>query len=123
MFGNWKIEISDLKVKIEELRKENLELKLRVESADKVIERINNSVREAEYIVDWAKMDAFSIERNVNDNKPVTIIGYYLEEPVLSSDGEMVVMRKTVKEWYMYCSETRHQELVDSFKAYRKGAK
>lgn len=50
----------------------------------------------------------FSIERNIEDKEPVTIIGYLLPD-----------QPSVAQEWYWYCSFEEHQRLVESFKAWK----
>ncbi len=72
--------------------------------------------RNAPVSIDWNKMDAFSVERiwNHNGNGPTTNIGYY----ITNSDGN-----KVVKEWVLYCSLERHEELVKQFNEQKIKAK
>lgn len=82
---------------------------------------IENETTKATPMIDFDTMRVFSIERNMTiDKKPCTIIGYYMNDPVLSSDGEMVVDRDEVKEWTLYCNEQRHEELVKKFIEWKK---
>ena len=106
------------------LKEENERLREQVETHKKEVERlldmINGAVVSAEAHFDFKNMRVFSVERNANNNRPCTIIGYLLKEPVLSSDGEMIVEKDVVREWYLYCNEERHQQLVDQFKKVNK---
>ena len=110
--------------KAQVLNKENDKLKEENERLQKEVNRllnlINGSIASAEAYFDFKNMRVFSVERNGHDNKPCTIIGYLLREPVLSSDGEMIVEKDVVREWYLYCNEERHQQLVDQFKKVNK---
>lgn len=118
-FGNWKIEKSDMKVRIGELEKELAGVKQQLANSNKVIDDINNELRDTEFALDFNIFRVFSIERNVSNNKPCTIIGYYMNEPVISSDGEMVVNRDVVKEWTLYCSDRVHRKLIDEFNQHK----
>jgi hypothetical protein len=102
---------------------ENKELKLEVESLKKelaaskdVIKSINDNISKGPFAFDFKKMNVFSIERNVNANKPCTIIGYILKEPKEDSDGS----KDVVREWYFYCDEDSHKKLVKEFETTRK---
>jgi hypothetical protein len=53
--------------------------------------------------IDFKKLDAFSIERALQDNHPVTLICFK------DKDNE-------VKEFYLYCTEERHVQLVKKFR-------
>ena len=65
-----------------ELVAENLRLKKEVEDLKKVISDINKAIQSSEFSVDFKEMNAFSIERFVNNNNPCTLIGYFIDEPV-----------------------------------------
>lgn len=120
MFGFDKLTISNQKVQIEELKADVATWKKTAEQyeqrAKELADMINGAVASAPVYFDFKNMKVFSVERNVNNGKPCTIIGYLLQEPVLSSDGEMIVGKDVLKEWYLYCSEDRHAELVEQFK-------
>lgn len=66
--------------------------------------------RDSEVQIDFVKMNAFSIERLV-DNKdlPQTVIGYFLTQ----GDGT-----KELREWFIQCNDTTHARLVSEFKDY-----
>lgn len=110
--------ISDNKAlvkKNEELRKQVETLTQELESSKAVIKQINDSVKEGPFAFDFKTVNTFSIERNVNNNQPVTIIGYFLQEA--REDGGT---KDVVREWYFYCSEEAHKKLVKEFEASRK---
>lgn len=67
--------------------------------------RHNEAHREQPMTVDFANLDAFSIERNRKDGIDVTIIGHW----VVSED------KRSTKEWYLYCSDETHAKLVAKF--------
>lgn len=100
----------------EELQKEVADLKQRLDAALVVIKDINNSIGKGPFAFDFKKMNVFSIERNINANKPCTIIGYILKEPKEDSDGS----KDVVREWYFYCDEDAHKKLVKEFESSRK---
>lgn len=83
------------------------------------IRDVEDATTKASVVIDFDTMRVFSIERNISSNRPCTIIGYYMSEPVLSSDGEMIVNRDDAKEWNLYCNEQRHEELVRAFKEWK----
>lgn len=103
--------------------KENKELRDKLEVAERrlaayELARIHTS--NCEPVIDFDKLRVFSIERNrSHDDRDITVLGYYLAEPVISSDGEMIVMRDVVHEWSLYCNEERHAELVQRFKKFK----
>jgi hypothetical protein len=69
-------------------------------------------IRDSEFSVDWQRMRAFSIERNMHGNKPCTIIGYLK----LDKDNN-----ECVGEWFLSCNAETHRRLVKEFCEY-KGA-
>ena len=105
-----------------DLVSENLKLKAELENLRKVLEKINAEMHSSEFSVDFAEMNAFSIERFVNNNIPCTVIGYFIEEPV-TLDEKKVASKKVLNQWYLYCTQERHTELVEQFKTYMKGKK
>ena len=117
MFFN-KIALSDLKVENEDLRSEIARLKNQVDNYDRLLADINSELTKCEPVIDFTTMRVFSIERHVSNNRPCTIIGHFINNPVVSSDGEMIVDRDETREWTLYCSNERHTELVEKFKAY-----
>lgn len=106
MFGA-KLQIAQLKNKIAYL--ENA-----LEEQQKHCNVKEQEDRNAKFVIDWSKLDVFSIERqyNYNGNLSVTVIGHWLT----------VNGTKMSKEWVLYCSVARHNELVDDFIA-NKGKK
>lgn len=103
---------------VDSLKKENQSLQNEVKHLQRIIADINNEIHNTDFAIDWKAIRAFSVERNVSNNMPATIIGYFVSVPVLSSDGEMVVMRDEVKEWTLRCSDARHRELVAEFRKF-----
>lgn len=108
--------------------KENLKLKKQVEelttelnNTKAVIANLNKKIADVDFVINWKEMNAFSVERMVNDNLPVTVIGYFIEEPVFNQGVDMWVPKKVVCEWYLHCNEDRHNELARQFKEYLKG--
>ena len=71
---------------------------------------------DASFEFDFNAVKVFSIERNTKDDVPVTIIGYILDEPIFHATQEMWCPNPKIREWYLYCSEERHEELVIKFR-------
>lgn len=117
MFFN-KIAQSDLKVENSDLKKKVEQLTTEVKQYERLLAQINSDLTNCEFAIDFNTMRVFSIERHVSNNRPCTIIGHFVNEPVVSSDGEMIVDRDVTKEWTLYCSNERHNELVEKFRAY-----
>jgi hypothetical protein len=118
MFGISRIQYSDLKVQLEDLKKENEKLAY----ANKVYkERLESEMANASFAVDWKTMNVFSIERMWENGVPKTILGYILEEPVVYTEGDdqRVTHKDVVREWTLYCSAEKHEQLVKEFIEYK----
>jgi len=120
IFGiNDKLKMSDLKVQIEDLKRENQSLK---QINDAYQKRLVGEMETASFGVDWDTMKVFSIERMWDNGLPKTILGYMLSEPVITTEGEgeqRVTYKDIVREWTLYCSATKHEELVKEFIAWK----
>lgn len=120
-FNSDLVNISELRGRITELEVALARANNSLTEANARLREIENETTKATPMIDFDTMRVFSIERNMTiDKKPCTIIGYYMNDPVLSSDGEMVVNRDEVKEWTLYCNEQRHEELVKKFIEWKK---
>lgn len=122
LFGINPITHSNLKVELEDLKKENRDLKY---ANDAYRMRLEGELSSASFAIDWAAMNAFSVERNASNGFPHTIIGYMLSEPAVHTEGEggepRVTYKDVIREWTLYCSITEHERLVKEFNAW-KGA-
>jgi len=110
----------------------NLELKISfteqaVRTAEQKLAAIKNDVITAEHqrtldkyntlgtapaALDFATMNAFSVERNFSTKVPglpITIVGY--------------LVNNNLKEWYLYLSDEQHNALVIEFNNYVKNKK
>lgn len=114
MFGVNRLEVSNLKVQIEDLKKENEKLKY---ANDAYRKRLETEMANASFSVDWKTMNVFSIERMWENGIPKTILGYILEEPVVYTEGDdqRVTHKDVVREWTLYCSAEKHEDLVKEF--------
>jgi hypothetical protein len=65
-----------------------------------------DQTQDAQFAIDFARLRPFSIERNVSDGKPCTILGYF------NKDG-------AVAEWYWFCSLKTHNQLVEEYNGYK----
>lgn len=102
-----------------ELTKKVEKLEAELKAHKDHFENINSAIRASTFSFDFNTVKAFSIERNIHNNLPVTIIGYFLPEArVIENDG--VVTNDIVREWYLYCSQEQHEKLVEQFDASRK---
>lgn len=105
----------DYKAEVERLKKEVDSLQSRIDTA-------YTETSEAEFMFDFSAVKAFSVERNWNNGRPVTIIGYMLTKPFTTTE-DSVTTKEVVREWYLYCSKQRHAEIVEQFKQHIKGIK
>jgi hypothetical protein len=99
------------------LERENANLLARIKD---LTERIDGEYSKATYSLDWKEMNAFSIERMMENGTPKTVVGYLLTEPVISTDNDNVTYKDVVREWTLYCSHEEHQRLVKQFEQYKK---
>lgn len=84
------------------------------------IASLESKTRNCTFVFDFNAVNAFSIERNWNNGKVCTIIGYTTDEQIIH-DGDKITDKQIVKEWYLYCSEEQHEKLVKEFNEHRKG--
>lgn len=89
----------------ENLRIENDALRNNIASMQRHFDAITSKQHSCAASVDFVTMKAFSIERNIKDGFPVTIIGYWKSEDD----------KKKLGEWYIYCDENIHEKLVKQF--------
>ena len=91
-------------------------LQAEVESLNSKLTLAYNETADSEFSFDFNKVNAFSIERNWSGEaqRPVTIIGYMLSEPVTMTE-DSVTTKDVVREWYLYCSKEQHTKLVEQF--------
>jgi hypothetical protein len=101
--------VDDLGVKINDIIAERDSLQRQVKDLRDKLVRIETDVRDEEFVLDFRQFRVFSIERNFHSDLPCTIVGYMVK------DGDT----ETCREWYLYCTEKRHHEIVDAFKAYQ----
>lgn len=119
LFGVNPITHSNLKVELEDLKKENERLKC---ANDAYEMRFNGEMANASFAIDWDAMKVFSVERNFS-GAPTTILGYMLSEPAIHTE-EQVTYKDVVREWTLHCSAEKHEELVKQFTEWKaKGKK
>jgi len=118
LFGVNPITHSNLKVEFEDLKKENEKLKYANEAYKK---RLESEMANASYAIDWDAMKVFSVERMWENGLPKTILGYILSEPIVTTEGDdqRVTTKDVVREWTLYCSADKHEELVKEFVAWK----
>ena len=110
------LEIEKTKRELERLTSTNANLAARIQE---LTERIEGEYSKATYAIDWREMNAFSVERIMENGVPKTLIGYLLTEPVVTTDDN-VTYKDLVREWTLYCSHEEHQRLVKQFEQYKK---
>jgi hypothetical protein len=96
---------------IEELRSENKNLRGIIKTnEDRKLAVVYDDIDSCTFGFDWAKVNAFSIERNHRTDfgslVAYTIIGYIKPE------------NNTVAEWTLVCSQEEHNRLAAQFDAY-----
>ena len=69
------------------------------EQDDKVVADCHS----ADFVVDWNKLNVFSVERHGGEKEAYTIIGYF------DKDG-------CIDEWKFYCSLEQHNKLAQEFR-------
>lgn len=119
LFGINPIAHSNLKVELENLKKENERLKY---ANTEYQARLIGEMSKASFSIDWKTMNAFSVERGWDNGTHKTTIGYLLQEPVVVTEGA-VTTKDVVREWVLYCSAEEHERLVAEFNEYVKGKK
>ena len=97
-------ENTDLSVANAELQSKVDALQLQIEEMQK---QAQAEAATASMLIDFTNIDVFSVERNVRDNLPNTIIGYW----VTDKDGV-----KSNAEWFLFCSNETHEKIVTAFK-------
>jgi hypothetical protein len=114
-----KPDTSNLKVELENLKKENEKL---VYANDAYKKRLETEMANASVAIDWDAMKVFSVERLWENGLPKTILGYMLSEPVITTEGEneqRITYKDIVREWTLYCSAEKHEGLVKEFIAWK----
>jgi hypothetical protein len=96
---------------IEDLKRENASLKDTINSKDdRTLSVVYDDIDSCNFGFDWAKVNAFSIERNHRTDfgsvVAYTLIGYLRPED------------NTVGEWTLVCSQEEHNRLAAQFDAY-----
>lgn len=99
---------------------QELQLENRIKDLEEYIKSLESSSRNLTFAFDFNAVNAFSIERNWNNGKVCTIIGYTVDEQTIHDNGK-ILDKQTVKEWYLYCSDDQHEKLVKEFNEFKKG--
>lgn len=104
------------KFKAQELQKKVDEQEQKIKNFEEILDKINADIPASSFAFDFDTVKVFSIERNVNQNKPVTIIGYFLPEARVVENDNGVITNDIVREWYLYCNQEQHEKLVEEFR-------
>jgi len=115
LFGINPITHSNLKVELEDLKRENEKLKVDINAYQK---RFDGEMATSSFAIDWDAMKVFSVERNFGFNGPTTILGYMLSEPAIHTE-EQVTYKDVVREWTLHCSAEKHEQLVKEFNEWK----
>lgn len=99
----------------EETGKSRKELEAELVACKKIVDDINDSLAKCTTMIDFDEMRVFSIERLVSENRPATIIGYYMNEPFIGEGGGVVLNKDVVHEWTIYCDNNGHEQLVKNY--------
>jgi len=66
-------------------------------------EKVVADCHSADFVVDWKRLNVFSVERHGGEKEAYTIIGYF------DKDG-------CIDEWKFYCSLEQHNKLAQEFR-------
>jgi translation initiation factor IF-2 len=119
MFGK-RFDLAILKDKNDNLAKELENLKTQYAALKTTLDNLNAEVANASVGFDFNKVDVFSVERMVSDNKPCTVIGYHVKKQEYVSSNNSIAENLELQQWYLYCSAEWHEKLVKQFEASRK---
>ena len=114
---SWEKKCDKCTTNVEEVDYKALAEKLQAK-VDQLQTRLNTAYTEtgdADFVFNFNAVRAFSIERNWHNDRPCTIIGYVLQEPVTMTEDNLTT-KDVVREWYLYCSKEQHAKLVEQFK-------
>lgn len=87
-----------------------------VEFYDKRNKELEDPARDLPVTLNFGAIDAFSVERMVQNGSPVTVVGYKLRKDVRHNNSTDTTYE--IKEWYLYCSDTVHKDVVKQFNDY-----
>jgi hypothetical protein len=81
---------------------ENTKLQDKIQELENTIDNYFDESRKSTVMIDFKKINAFSIERIFRNDIPQTNIGF--------------ILGNKTEEWCIDCDETQHNELVNSFR-------
>lgn len=103
------------KLRVVELEKKIIEQESLIKDYQKTIDKINADVPASSFSFDFNSVKVFSIERNYSENRPVTVIGYFLPEARVVENADGIITNDIVREWYLFCDQEQHEKLVEEF--------
>lgn len=103
----------------DENKKLKADLEQLQEKYQQILEMVNGELVTSSVSFDFNAVKVFAVERNINNGRPCTIVGYLLPEPSVTEDGG-VITKDVVREWYIYTNAENHEKLVEAFKASQK---
>lgn len=106
----------------DENKKLKADLEQLQEKYQQILEMVNSELVTSSVSFDFNAVNVFAVERNINNGRPCTIIGYLLPEPSVTEEGG-IVTKDVVREWYIYTNTQNHEKLVEAFNASKKGKK
>lgn len=94
-----------LRKELQETRKtiKELEEKLKIQ----IKPDLNKELDKASFELDFEKMNVFSIERVIREDRLITVVGFW------NNKGELV-------QWYLRCSEAEHERLIGEFRRHKE---
>lgn len=118
MFNSKKVrELSAIIERLEQLVKSHeVAYNELVEFYDKRNKELEDPARDLPVTLDFGFMNAFSVERVVQNGSPVTVVGYKLRKDVRHNNSTDTTYE--IKEWYLYCSDKVHKDVVKQFNEY-----
>lgn len=93
-----------------------------VEFYKKRDQELEDPARDLPVALNFGAMDAFSVERTINNGLPCTVVGYKLRKDVRHNNGGTDTTYE-IKEWYLYCNDKVHKDVVKQFNEYVEARK
>lgn len=87
-----------------------------VEFYKKRDQELKDEARDLPVTLNFGCIDAFSVERIVNDGLPCTVVGYKLRQD--SRENNITNTTYQIKEWYLRCNDKVHKDIVKQFNEY-----
>lgn len=87
-----------------------------VEFYKKRAQELKDEARDLPVTLNFGCIDAFSVERIVNDGLPCTVVGYKLRQD--SRENNITNTTYQIKERYLRCNDKIHKDIVKQFNEY-----